>query len=235
MVILMISLWLLFVACIILLHNRIHTKNWQPCAKSGPVWTLVSRPACLGVKPPSEAQDQIFCTVKTVGGLLTWGALSDERTGLSFTTAAIPRQRSHSQVRVSRDPWPYFTVSDSRLPQPGEPGTCIYIAQEQGGPVIPQVMGSLFVAAYNSHDYGGGIRTRLHAGIIIQPRHGLHKNHRVPQQWLNSSSTVTSRVLCRGKIFRSPLPSTGWILSLNDAVFMSQHKYTQNKRSKCFD
>jgi hypothetical protein len=28
------------------------------------------------------------------------GALSDERTGLSFTIAAGPRQRSHSQVRV---------------------------------------------------------------------------------------------------------------------------------------
>jgi hypothetical protein len=43
------------------------------------------------------------------------GALSDERTGLSFSIAAGPRQRSHSRVRV---PWnwrPYFTVSDSRL------------------------------------------------------------------------------------------------------------------------
>jgi hypothetical protein len=31
-----------------------------------------------------------------------WGALSDERTGLSFTIAAGPQQRSHSRVRV---PW----------------------------------------------------------------------------------------------------------------------------------
>jgi hypothetical protein len=31
---------------------------------------------------------------------LIWGALSDERTGLSFTIAAGPRQRSHFQVRV---------------------------------------------------------------------------------------------------------------------------------------
>jgi hypothetical protein len=29
-----------------------------------------------------------------------WDALSDERTDLSFTTAADPRQRSHSHVRV---------------------------------------------------------------------------------------------------------------------------------------
>jgi hypothetical protein len=30
--------------------------------------------------------------------------------GLSFTVAADPRQRSHSQVRVPRDSWPHFTV-----------------------------------------------------------------------------------------------------------------------------
>jgi hypothetical protein len=43
-----------------------------------------------------------------------WGALSDERTGLSFTIAACPCQRSHSRGRVSWGWWPYFTVSDSR-------------------------------------------------------------------------------------------------------------------------
>jgi hypothetical protein len=59
------------------------------------------------------------------------GALSDERTGLTFTVAVGHRQRSHSWVRVP------LTVSDSRHPQPGGPGPRIYIPQEQGGPVIP--------------------------------------------------------------------------------------------------
>jgi hypothetical protein len=53
-----------------------------------------------------------------------------------FTIAAGPRQRIHSQVRIPRDSLPHFTVSDSRLPQPGGPGPRIYIPQEQGGPVI---------------------------------------------------------------------------------------------------
>jgi hypothetical protein len=44
-----------------------------------------------------------------------WGAHSDERTGLLFTIAADPRQRSHPRVRVPWDSLPYFTVSDSRL------------------------------------------------------------------------------------------------------------------------
>jgi hypothetical protein len=36
----------------------------------------------------------------TVAGLLIWGALSDERTGLSFAIATRPRQRNHFSVRV---------------------------------------------------------------------------------------------------------------------------------------
>jgi hypothetical protein len=52
-----------------------------------------------------------------------WGVLSDERTGLSFTIASGPLQRSHSRVRVPRDSWLYFTVSDSRLPFSSPPAT----------------------------------------------------------------------------------------------------------------
>jgi hypothetical protein len=72
---------------------------------------------------PSGAYDQIFISVLTVANLLMWGALSDEKTGLAFTIAADPRQRSHSRVRV---PWysrPYSTVSDSRLPFSSPPTT----------------------------------------------------------------------------------------------------------------
>jgi hypothetical protein len=35
---------------------------------------------------------------------------------MSFTITAGPCQRSHSWIQVPRDSWPYFTVSDSRLP-----------------------------------------------------------------------------------------------------------------------
>jgi hypothetical protein len=61
----------------------------------------------LGLGP-----DFYYC--QTVAGLLMWGP--DKRTGLSFTVAAGPCQRSHSQVRVPWDSWPYFTLLDSRLP-----------------------------------------------------------------------------------------------------------------------
>jgi hypothetical protein len=55
-----------------------------------------------GVRP------NIYCC-QTVAGLFMWGVLSDERTGLTFTSAAGPCQHSHSWVRVPRGSWPYFT------------------------------------------------------------------------------------------------------------------------------
>jgi hypothetical protein len=115
------------------------------------------------VEPPSGAQYQIF--LLSVAGLLMWVTVSEERTGLSFTIAAGSRQRSHSRARVPLDSWSYFTVWDSRLSQPGGLGPRIYTPQEQGGPVIPQALGSLFVISNGSQGYGGGIRTRLHTGL----------------------------------------------------------------------
>jgi hypothetical protein len=86
--------------------------------------------------------DFYYC--QTDAGLLMWDAFSGERTGLPFTIAAGPRQGSHSWVRVLQDSWPYFTASDTRLPQPGGSGPHIYIPQEQGGPVIPPSTGFPF-------------------------------------------------------------------------------------------
>jgi hypothetical protein len=60
----------------------------------------------------------------TVTFLIPWGALSDERTGLSFVCAAGPCQRSLSRVLVPWDLRPYFTVSDLRLPFLSPPTTC---------------------------------------------------------------------------------------------------------------
>jgi hypothetical protein len=79
------------------------TINGQPASLSwnkAPIW---------GLRP-----ELYYCL--TVAGLLVWGALSDERTGLSFVYAAGPHPRNHFWVRVPWDSWPYFTVSVSRLP-----------------------------------------------------------------------------------------------------------------------
>jgi hypothetical protein len=66
-------------------------------------------------RAPSGAHEQIFITVWQLRSCFCGGALSDERTGLSFLHSAGPCQRSLSRVRVPRDSRPYFTVSVLRL------------------------------------------------------------------------------------------------------------------------
>jgi hypothetical protein len=83
---------------------------------------------------PSGAQDQIFVTARH----LMWGALYDDRVGLSFAIIAGSRQRSHFRVLVPRDSWPYIiTAPDSTLPQSEGPSPRIYVPQEQSDPVLP--------------------------------------------------------------------------------------------------
>jgi hypothetical protein len=65
--------------------------------------------------------DICYCVTITV--LFLWGALSGERTGLSFLCAAGPCQRRRSRVWVPSDLRPYFTVSDLRLPFSSPPTT----------------------------------------------------------------------------------------------------------------
>jgi hypothetical protein len=65
--------------------------------------------------------DFYYC--QTFVGMSMWGALSDERTGLPFTIAPGPRRYSHFRFRVLCYPWPYYTVSDSRLPFMSPPTT----------------------------------------------------------------------------------------------------------------
>jgi hypothetical protein len=101
-----------------------------------------------------------FCYCQTVAGLLMWGALWWE-VG-SFAIAADPCQHSHSRVWVPQDSWPYFTVWNSRLPELGGPGPCIYIPQKWGGLVIPPDTGFPFHRLLWLEGLGGGIQTRLH-------------------------------------------------------------------------
>jgi hypothetical protein len=72
-----------------------------------------------------------------------WGALSDERIGLSFTIATAPLQRGHSRVRV---------------PSPVGLVTVFYCLRFET---------SLFVASYNLQGCGGDIRPRLHTGLAF--------------------------------------------------------------------
>jgi hypothetical protein len=118
----------------------------------------VSRPVCLRVKPHLEHKTRLL--LSDSWGFIDVGAFSKERTGLSFTTVAGRRQRSHFRVLVLRVSGPYFTVWELRLPKPGSQVSWKRVAQ-----LYPHALGSHFVASYDSQGYDGGIRTRLHMGI----------------------------------------------------------------------
>jgi hypothetical protein len=76
----------------------------------------VSRPVCPGIKHARGGLRRDIYYSLTITVLFLWGALSDEKTGLSFVYATVPRQRTPSWIRVPLVSWPYFTVSDLRLP-----------------------------------------------------------------------------------------------------------------------
>jgi hypothetical protein len=80
---------------------------------TSPLWNFLSEGFCL-----------------KVAVLSLWGALSGERAFLKFAVQSLNVQKS---CKTSN----HTLLSHLRLPQPGGPGSSIYIPQEQGGPVIP--------------------------------------------------------------------------------------------------
>jgi hypothetical protein len=95
----------------------------------------------LGLRP-----DLYYCL--TISGLLIWGALSDERTGLPFAIATGPRQRSLSRVQVPWDLRPYFTASHLRLPF-WSPPTTRRVTLEVFDPASTRVAELTPLSAYN--------------------------------------------------------------------------------------
>jgi hypothetical protein len=131
----------------------------------------IYRQSVIFAKSPLRlTAQQFYFTTKHFRLWSLCNILSDERMGLSFTTAAGPRPRNHSLVIVPRDSLPHFTVSDSRLPKHGGTSPRIYIPKEQASPAIHPGTGFLFVASYDSQGDGGGILLRLHTGVIGSPQ-----------------------------------------------------------------
>jgi hypothetical protein len=149
------------------------------------------------------------------------------RTNLSYTIAASPRQRSHSWVRVPQDSWPHFTVSDSKLPQPGGPGPCIYIPHEQGGPVILPGTGFPFLSLLRL----AGLRWRYsapppHGNIYLLPSLDLRyiASGRMQQKTPFPSLSHLNYCLLihyREKVFTETLPSNERLFWLHYSGFGS--------------
>jgi hypothetical protein len=95
-----------------------------------------------------------------------WHPLSLED-GSVFYNCYWPSPWQSFSGRVPQDSLPHFTVSDSRLPQPGEPDPRIYISQEQVAQLYRQALCSLFITSNDLQAYSGGIRPCLHTCSIL--------------------------------------------------------------------
>jgi hypothetical protein len=112
--------------------------------------------------------------------------------GLSFTIAAGPRQRSHSQVRVPRDSRPHFTVSDSRLPSTWRARSSYLYSPGTGWPSYtprhcvlfssPPTTRRATVEVFDTASTQDKTNCRL--VVIITSRHGPHRKHRFPLFYL---------------------------------------------------
>jgi hypothetical protein len=139
---------------------------------------------------------------------------------LLFTIAAVTCQQSHSQVRLPRDSWPHFTVSNSRLSQPGGPGPRIYIPQEQVGPVIAPGTGFPFRRLLRL----AGLRWRY----STPPPHGIIENTIVSSRHYRTDHLENTasqplhccmlRICCLATgVFAEPLLSNGCLCWLHSS------------------
>jgi hypothetical protein len=103
--------------------------------------------------------DFYYC--QTVAGLLTRERVCRLQLLLAIGSAVILRSVS----RRTRDHILLSQIRDSPNLE-GQVPVFIY-PRNRVAQLYPQALGSLFVASYDSQDYGGGILARLHAGMTI--------------------------------------------------------------------
>jgi hypothetical protein len=127
----------------------------------------VSRPVCLGVKPPIWGTRPHFYYCQTVVGLLMWGALPNERMDVIYNYS----WSSPAQSFLGPSPvvlmaifccLRFETPSTWRARSP-----YLYPSRNRVTQLYPQAPGSLSVASYDSQGYGGGIRTQFHAAYLL--------------------------------------------------------------------
>jgi hypothetical protein len=124
------------------LETAVTVPNFEPLEEEVNLRPTVSLAVCLGVRRPSGTFDQFFFLLEIpfkhlrvcyfVAPSLTRGRVYN----LLYNCFWASPEQSH----LGRSPaelTAIFLLSHLRLPQPGGPGSRIYIPQEQGSPVIP--------------------------------------------------------------------------------------------------
>jgi hypothetical protein len=118
----------------------------------------VNRPVCLGVKPQSEAQNQIFITSDSCWFLDVERPLWREDKCVVYKCCWPSKAQSFSDPS-SAGLMTIFYYLRFQILQPGGPGPCIYAPRNKGDQLHPKTLGSSFVASYDSQGHVGGTRT----------------------------------------------------------------------------
>jgi hypothetical protein len=141
----------------------------------------ISRSLC---RVPSGLMTRYLLLFDSYGTVFVWRPLWRED-GSVFLYAAGPRQRSLSRVRVPWGSWPYFTVSDFRLPF-SPPPTTRRIAVEVFDPASTP-----------------GVYVQSPCPFLITSRHEPHRKH-------NSSIVAFMSVAAR-TCLPCRCPETAWL------------------------
>jgi hypothetical protein len=137
--------------------------------------TAVSRPSrmsgklcydgrSVGVKHPSGAHDQIFYYCQSCGFVDVGRSLWREN------GSAVYISWWFSPAQSFLDPSPagfvtiFYCLRFETPPTWRARSPYLLSRRNRVAQLYPQALGSIFVASYDSQDYGGGIRARLHAG-----------------------------------------------------------------------
>jgi hypothetical protein len=114
-------------------HTR-YVKHMTEVKVEVTLWLTVSLSVCLGIEYPCGTCGQILFPVRMllseICGLVSVGQPLWREDG-SVICSVITQWSKSLRTRN------HILLSYLRLPQPGGPGSLIYIPQEQSGPVIP--------------------------------------------------------------------------------------------------
>jgi hypothetical protein len=145
-------IWLLLVACIILLYNHICTSVLKLCANREPVPANKSKPHCKWRSVSQSVSQSVSLGIETHLGFMTRYVLLFDSYGLVFVERPLWREGGSVFLYM------LLALASAVFLESESFGTHDHI-------LLSQIWDFPFVVSYDSQGHGGGIRPRLYTGV----------------------------------------------------------------------